>query len=382
MVTREQLEQIEKDFLAPYSAFSAESRGREHETAHDAMRTDYQRDRDRVIYSAGFRKLEYKTQVYVIHEGDYYRTRLTHTMEVAQIARTLAGNLRLNTDLAEAVALAHDLGHTPFGHSGEAVLHQLLENNGGFEHNRQGIRVVELLEERYERFPGLNLTWEVREGMAKHSTSYDSPCIERFLPELQPPLECQIVDIADEIAYNHHDLDDALKMGLINRSHFEEVSWIDELCRERVDRPGSPYAALETHRRYEIISTLIDLAVRDTLTATTRNINGAKVKTLDDVRHYRQRLVDFSDNARERNGQLRAFLMRNVYRHPYVLRMVDKGNRMIEQMYRLYERSPQQLPHKYQARIPQDSLPRVIADYISGMTDRYCLEEYRRSFLP
>jgi len=382
METRQQLEQLERDTLAPYAALSAETRGRDYPVSPCEMRTDYQRDRDRVIHCAAFRKLEYKTQVYVIHEGDYYRTRLTHTIEVAQIARTLARSLRLNQDLAEAVALAHDLGHTPFGHSGETILQRLLKDHGGFEHNRQGIRVVELLEERYEAFPGLNLTWEVREGIAKHTTSYDSPRIERFDPHLAPPLEAQLVDVADEIAYNQHDLDDAMKMGLILRKDLEQVPWLDEMCRELVDSSAPTGEPLEGFRRYRLIGALIDQAVRDALVFTTENIGKAGVDSLEAVRRHGERLVGFSPAMRERNSQMRAFLMENVYRHPHVVRMVTKGEQFIERLYHLYHSNPRQLPFRHQKRIPEHGLERVIGDYISGMTDRYCLEEYKRAFMP
>jgi dGTPase len=382
MLTRKDLEQLERETLAPYAALSAETRGREHPIAPDWLRTEYQRDRDRVIHCAAFRKLEYKTQVYVIHEGDYYRTRLTHTMEVAQIARTLARSLRLNPDLTEAVALAHDLGHTPFGHSGETALHRMMEDAGGFEHNRQGIRVVERLEERYREYPGLNLTWEVREGIAKHRTVYDSPRIERFKPDLAPPLEAQVVDIADEIAFNHHDLDDALKMEIVSRADLADISWVDELCRdlehgERVRTDG-----LDAFVRFRLIGRMIDSAVQDVLRQTDHNLREARVESLDDVRKRGSRLVSFSDEARARNGQLSAFLMEKVYQHPRVVRMATKSERFVERLFGLYASTPRQLPIKYQKRMPAEGLKSVIADYISGMTDRYCLEEYKRAFLP
>jgi dGTPase len=372
---------MEHDRLAPYAAHSSETRGRDYPIDPDWLRTEYQRDRDRIIHCEAFRKLEYKTQVYVIHEGDYYRTRLTHTMEVAQIARTLARSLQLNPDLTEAVALAHDLGHTPFGHSGEMALHRLMRDAGGFEHNRQGIRVVERLEQRYREYPGLNLTWEVREGIAKHRTVYDSPEIERFESHLAPPLETQIVDMADEIAFNHHDLDDALQMGIVSREDLEQIPWVDRLCRELEGCDG-PSQKLDSFVRFRLIGRMIDLAVTDVLRQTSANIAAADVRTLDDVRRHSARLATFSPEARERNRDLGLFLMDKVYQHPRVVRMATKSEQFIERLFELYHSTPRQLPIKYQKRIPAEGLKNVIADYISGMTDRYCLEEYKRAFLP
>ena len=381
MLTREEYERLETETLAPFAAFSSETRGRDHAIDSDWLRTEYQRDRDRVIHCAAFRKLEYKTQVYVIHEGDYYRTRLTHTMEVAQIARTLARSLRLNPDLTEAVALAHDLGHTPFGHSGEVALHRLMSDAGGFEHNRQGIRVVERLEERYRDYHGLNLTWEVREGIAKHRTMYDSPQNERFEPALMPPLETQLVDLADEIAYHHHDLDDALQMGLVVREDLSDVPWVDELCRKVESGQPSPHT-IDSFTRFRLVGHMMDLAVKDSLVQTARNIEEANIQTLDDVRRCGRRLVDLSPETRELYRQLGRFLMDKVYQHHRVVRIATKSERFIEQLFNLYLSTPRQLPSHYQKRIPQEGLKTVIADYISGMTDRYCLEEYRRAFLP
>lgn len=382
METRKHLESLEEQFLAPYAARSSESRGREYPVNDCPLRPAYQRDRDRVIHSSAFRKLEYKTQVYVIHEGDYYRTRLTHTMEVAQIARTLARCLRLNSDLAEAVALAHDLGHTPFGHSGEAALHRLMQNHGGFEHNLQGIRIVELLEQRYEDFPGLNLTWEVREGIAKHSTSYDAPKSENYEPEKMAPLESQLVNVADEIAYHHHDLDDALKMGIITFDDLREVPWVAETLQDMRRLKKNLNAEERSFLRYRLIGSLFDRAIRETLTQIAHNIKQANPKTLDDVRKAGKPLVAFDADTRERYHQLSTFLMTNVYRHNHVIRMMRKGEGFIEALFKLYHDTPEILPPHYHRRIPQHGLERVIADYISGMTDNYCLQEYRRAFLP
>jgi dGTPase len=382
MEMREKLEQLERQTLAPYAAFSSASRGREHVCAPCRMRTEFQRDRDRIVHCAAFRKLEFKTQVYVIHEGDYYRTRLTHTMEVAQIARTMARSLRLNSDLTEAVALAHDMGHTPFGHSGETALHRLMAGHGGFEHNRQGLRIVECLEQRYREFPGLNLTWEVREGVAKHSTSYDAPSLDRFDPMLAPTLEAQLVDAADEIAFNHHDLDDALKLGILSRHDLEEVPWLAEICREVGAGGLSSEREFDQYDRCRLIGALIDAAVRDALEQTERNIREVGIRTLEEVRQYGKRLVDFSEETSGRNRVLRSFLMRHVYRHPNVMAMTSKAERFIESLFQVYCHTPQMLPARYQTLGETEGLERAVADYISGMTDRYCLEEYKRMFLP
>jgi dGTPase len=380
MLTRQDLEEQERLFLAPWAAFAAESRGRDYPVEPCPTRTDYMRDRDRIIHSAAFRKLEYKTQVYVVHEGDYYRTRLTHTMEVAQIARSLARSLRLNADLAEAVALAHDLGHTPFGHSGELALNKLMREHGGFEHNLQGVRVVELLEKRYENFPGLNLTFEVREGVAKHNTSYDAPASDRFEPALSPPLEAQIVNVADELAYNHHDLDDALKMGLLRGPVLRQIPWIAEIGLRLGDDLDEHCYERESFRRYRLVGRLLDFAIQDTLQHSSRQIEEAGFRSLDDARRHRGRVVAFSPELLERNREMRRFLMNNVYRHPHVVRMMGKGERVIERMFELYRGDPGLLPSEYQKRIDDFGRERVIADYISGMTDRYCLDEYERHF--
>ena len=382
MQLREDYERLERETLAPYAALSAESRGRDHPVAPCPMRTDYQRDRDRVIHCAAFRKLEYKTQVYVIHQDDYYRRRLTHTMEVAQIARALARALRLNVDLAEAVALAHDVGHTPFGHSGEATLHRLLADCGGFEHNNQGVRVVELLEERYAEFPGLNLSWEVREGIAKHKTAYDAPRIPRFEPDLAPPLEAQLVDVADEIAFNHHDLDDALKMGIVSRADLERVPWVDRICRDIENAESTRPPAFDKFHRNRLVGAMIDLAVRDALEQTSRNLAEAAVDSLDAVRAHGKRLAAFSPEALERNHALRGFLGESVYRHPEVAGMASKAERFVERLFELYRAHPGQMPRKFQRRLKIDPLEVVIADHISCMTDRHCIEEYKKAFLP
>jgi dGTPase len=381
MLTKKQLEKLEEKMQAPYAMRSCDTRGRDHAISPDKLRTEFQRDRDRIIHSAAFRKLEYKTQVFVTHEGDYFRTRLTHTMEVAQFARTLARNLRLNVDLAEAIALAHDLGHTPFGHSGEQALSRLMKDEGGFEHNSQGLRVVEYLEERYSEMPGLNLTWEVREGIIKHHTAYDKPTIEsRFEPAKAPTLEAQIVDIADEIAYNNHDLDDALKIGLVEEEDLREVPWCWELFQKA--RKGYERPVREKFVKYRVIGAVIDFQVLDALRQTEQNLVQVNIKTPSDVREFGRKLATFSSEMIEKNGQLKDFLMKRVYRHPHVVRMATKAEKFIEELFKLYCETPEQLPIKYQERIRKDGLKRVICDYISGMTDRYLQEEYKKAFEP
>jgi len=380
MLTKAEQEALEEKSLAAYAMKSRHTRGRDYPIASDNIRTDFQRDRDRIIHCAAFRKLEYKTQVYFIHEGDYYRTRLTHTLEVAQIGRSLARNLSLNVDLAEAIALAHDLGHTPFGHSGEVALRRLMADHGGFEHNAQGLRVVEKLERRYPEFPGLNLIWEVREGMIKHTTSYDRPSPDRFDPHLAPPLEAQVVEIADEIAFNSHDVDDALAMGLIEENDLRQVGWLWQIW-ERAHRSCSDRR--ETDRvKYRAIGQLIEIQMLDVLEATEAGIARLGIRSVEDVRNARQRIVAFSPQMAGENVILRDFLLRHVYNHPRVVRMVAKAEDFIERLFKSYRNRPGQMPLECQAWIETEGLERVIADYISGMTDRFLMDEYVRAFEP
>jgi dGTPase len=364
--------------LAPYAMRSERTRGRAHPIAPDRFRTEFQRDRDRIIHCAAFRKLEYKTQVYVIHEGDYYRTRLTHTLEVAQIGRTLARALGLNPDLTEAIALSHDLGHTPFGHSGEAALAKLLP--GGFEHNRQSLRVVEVLEERHHEHPGLNLTWEVREGIAKHATQYDSPDGAGFDPESPPTLEAQICDLADEIAYNHHDIDDAMKMGLIEEDQLRSVEWVWAIWSEQ--RKRMPEGVRAKFVKFRAIGGMMDATIGDAIESTQRAIASRGIDSPEAVRKAGGRLADFSPAMKERLAELRAFLLENVYLHPHVARMQSKAEGFVRRLFEWYRSNPKLLPIKYHARIERDGAERAIADYISGMTDSFCMAEYRRAFEP
>jgi dGTPase len=380
MLDQKLIKQFEDRLLAPYAMKSHESRGRKHPEPEHPYRSAYQRDRDRIIHSAAFRRLEYKTQVFVNHEGDYYRTRLTHTIEVAQIARTIAQSLRLNTDLTEAIALAHDLGHTPFGHSGEEVLNELMSKHGGFNHNMQGLRVVDYLEEKYPDFPGLNLTWEVREAIVKHSSAFDKAVkIKELSPEESPTLETQVVDIADEIAYDNHDLDDGLTSGLIQESDLECLAIWDEIIKHI----SKKYAKIDRNKRkYLIIRSLIDMQVTDLIRQTEKNLGKLKPESHLDVKKTKKKIVSFSNTMLKLRKPLRHFLLEKLYRHYRVIRMSTKAKRFIAELFEVYLDNPEQLPTEVQKRIKSDGTRRVICDYIAGMTDRYCLDEYKKLFNP
>ncbi len=366
--------------MAPYAAKTSQSRGRVYKEKSHPYRSAYSRDRDRIIHSAAFRRLEYKTQVFVNHEGDYYRTRLTHTLEVAQIARTVAIALGLNAELTEAVALAHDLGHTPFGHSGEEALNELMLKNGGFNHNLQGLRVVDILEERYPDFPGLNLSWEVREGIVKHSSKFDRPVkIKDLAPQELPTLETQVVDIADEIAYDNHDLDDGITSGLLEESDLEKLELWEKICRAIFKK----YAKIDADRKkYLIIRSLIDMQATDLILKTQERINKFKIKSSLDAKKLERKIVGFSSQMQGLRGPLREFLMDKLYRHYRVVRMSNKAKRFIQELFKVYLDKPQALPPQAQKRISLDGVRRAICDYIAGMTDRYALDEYKKLFDP
>jgi len=368
------LKQVEDQVLAPYAAHSFASRGRRYPEAEHAYRTEFQRDRERIIHSRAFRRLEYKTQVFLNHEGDHYRTRLTHTIEVAQISRTIARAMRLNEDLAEAIALSHDLGHTPFGHAGEKELNDLLIEHGGFEHNRQTLRVVEVLEKRYNAFDGLNLTWETREGIIKHSSAYDNPEVSDFNPDEQPTIEAQIIDLADEIAYNNHDLDDGLTSGIITLEQVETLR-VWDMARERYGRelPSDPKMIAR-----EIIRTIIDILVTDLITCTLNKIRAAGIETQQDIRIAAEKTSGFTPEVRSANTELKKFLRENLYQHYRVARMTIKSQMVVRDLFKIYTSHPDTLPDSYQKRIPQDGLTLTVTDYIAGMTDRYALEEHKK----
>lgn len=379
MKTVNSLMQDEKNHLAPYASLSCESKGRKHEIKESAHRTPFQRDRDRIVHSTAFRRLEYKTQVFVNHEADYYRTRLTHTIEVAQIGRSMAKSLRLNEDLTEAIALAHDIGHTPFGHAGERALHDLMEKHGGFEHNSQSLRVVDYLEERYPEYRGLNLTWEVREGIIKHHTSYDNPdksLLKDFLPGKSSSLEAQIVNVADEIAYNNHDIDDGLESDLIKIEELIEIPLFKE-CYEKSRKKTKNEKII----RFEIVRELIGSQINDVIVSSIERMRERKINSLDDVRSSGI-LIDYSPEMKKKNIELKRYLYENLYKNYKVLKMQHKAERYIEKLFRAYEEDIRQLPPKFFDEVKSQGEKRVIADYIAGMTDRYAQDEYGRLFLP
>ena len=378
MLTRRDAEQRERRELAPYAAKSAESRGRVHPEPEHEYRTAYQRDRDRVVHSTAFRRLEYKTQVFLTHEGDFFRTRLTHTMEVAQIARTIARALNLNEDLTEAVALAHDLGHTPFGHAGEEALRELMADAGGFEHNRHGVRIIDYLEHPYPQFRGLNLTYEVRECIAKHATRYDTSTAEGFEPGW-PPLEGQVVDVADAIAYDSHDLDDALTMGIISPEDLEDLAIFRQAAE---DFAGSLADLSPDQRTRRVAKLLIQLMVSSVIETSDRAIREAGVGSLEDVRRAPGRLIRLPENLAEKVRGLEAFLMERVYRHYRVVRMTTKAKRFLRRIFAAYLADPDMLPPEHRARVETEGLKQVITDYIAAMTDRFAQDEYQRLYEP
>ncbi len=368
--------------LASYAARSEKSRGRVYPEPFKDSRLAFERDRDRIIHCAAFRRLEYKTQVFVNHEGDYYRTRLTHSLEVAQIARGIARALHLNQDLVETLALAHDLGHTPFGHTGEEVLNRLMQNQGGFEHNRQSLRIVDLLEERYPEFDGLNLSWETREGIIKHSSDYDhagAAATDEFEPDKRACLEAQIIDLADEIAYNNHDIDDGLKAGYISLRDLAQV----ELWQATFRRIGEKYPLINEKRQVlQTISYLIRDLIQDLVDTTTANIADAGVQSLDDLRSQPGNLAAFSGPMQEQNRELKRFLYRNLYRHHKVELMRVKAERFLTLLFENYLNNPTLLPREHQDRFDLQGTERVICDYIASMTDRYAQDEYKRLYEP
>ena len=379
MLDRQTLEAREANVLASYAACSGASRGRVHDEKEHDFRTAYQRDRDRVIHSTAFRRLEYKTQVYLIHEGDHYRTRLTHTLEVTQIARTLARALNLNEDLTEAVALGHDLGHTPFGHAGETALNEFLRAEGGFEHNRHGLRVIDLLEHPYPDFRGLNLTYEVRESIAKHATVHDRPVTLPEFPEPHPPLEGQLVEAADRIAYDSHDLDDALAMGLVRA---EDLAALDLFRQAESDFAHSLGNMTPGQKARRVVKLLIEMLVRDVLGVAESEIERHQGDSVDTVRSAPCRLIHFSDSIEPGLAQVEAFLMESVYRNHRVIRMTTKAQRFLNQLLDIYAGDVQQLPPRYQAYVEEFGVNRAVADYVAGMTDRFVMDEYRKLFEP
>ncbi|MBL8161539.1 MAG: deoxyguanosinetriphosphate triphosphohydrolase [Anaerolineae bacterium] len=377
-VTRQRLEQIEAETLAPYALLSQNSRGRHHHDPEPKYRTAFQRDRDRIVHAAAFRRLEYKTQVFVNDEGDYFRTRLTHTLEVAQIGRTLARALAVNEDLVETICLAHDLGHPPFGHAGEGVLNALTQSCGGFNHNHQSYRVVTQLERRYPGWPGLNLTYEALEGIARHETEYDISQIAGFEQERRASLEGQIANIADELAYNAHDLDDGLQSGLIELDALKEL----DIWRLVCERAGWNGGKLDEITRHLLIRELIGVEVDDVLHTTMQRLLALNASSSEDIQLYPEQLVAHSEELKQMNCALKDFLFQHMYFHFRVMRMTKRAEQFIARIFESYIAEPRQLPVEYQQQMPDHSPCRVVADYIAAMTDRGALLEYRRLFDP
>jgi dGTPase len=375
---RTQLENLEDQSLAPYGCHSKNSKGRASAEPEADYRTAFQRDRDRILHTTAFRRLEYKTQVFINYEGDYYRTRLTHTLEVAQIARTMARALGANEDLVEAICLAHDLGHPPFGHSGEVSLARLMRDYGGFDHNKQSLRIVTELENRYPDFPGLNLTWEVREGIVKHESEYDIADASQYNPDLRGHLEAQIANVADELAYTAHDLDDGLRSGMITPIMLGDIPlW--QIVVESVNWRSPILEDLDRHR---LIRRLIGMEVSDLVSATDQRLRESNPRSVEDLQRLPFNVIGFSEDMHRRNRQLKDFLYTNLYRHHRVVRMAVKAERIVGDLFVAYQTEPAILPQHIQALVEKRSPERTICDYIAGMTDRFAVEEHQKLFDP
>jgi dGTPase len=366
-LTRIEIEHKERESLAPYAALSSQSRGRVYPQTEHPLRTAFQRDRDRIVHSTAFRRLEYKTQVFIPHERDHYRTRLTHTIEVAQISRTLARNLRLNEDLTEAIALVHDLGHTPFGHAGEDVLNDLLKDYGGFNHNHQSLRVVDILEQRYPEHPGLNLSFEVREGIVKHETATRTIPVE-FNPYQQPTLEASLVDIADEIAYNSHDIDDGLSSGLLT---FEDLKESAVWGYFKFDTDRTFLVFSDAQRRYALVRHLVDQMVTDVIKETQIRLDQFNITDLSVVRNCAEKVCRYSEPMQQVVQDMKRLLRIKLYRHPQLVVLSDRARLIIQSIFERIHDDPTVMPLRFQHMLKSENLEIVIADYIAGMTDRY-----------
>jgi dGTPase len=376
--TRTDLETLERESLAPYAQLSAESRGRRYQEAPPDWRTEYQRDRDRIIHSRAFRRLEYKTQVFLNGTGDHLRTRLTHTIEVAAIARGIGRALRLNEDLTEAIALAHDLGHPPFGHKGETVLNRLMREYGGFEHNKQSLRIVEELEQKYPAFPGLNLSWEVREGLIKHYAAANHPSKREGFDAKSSSLEAQVANLADEITYYSHDLDDGLDANLLSE---DELGQAVRIWRDAAERVETEHGKLPDEcRRYFIIRSITDMQVKDVVHTTEEAIRRADVKTADEVRLQPKPLVQYSPERRALNLELREYLYQNVYFNPLVQEPNMRAVSLLEELFNYFSEHPDEIGGQSRKRAPDVGQVRAICDYLAGMTDRYAILEHQRLF--
>lgn len=377
-ITREQLEEDEARRLAPYGMKSRQSRGRKFSEDEHLYRTRFQRDRDRVIHTTAFRRLEYKTQVFVNSEGDYYRTRLTHEIEVAQIGRTFARALGANEDLTEAICLAHDLGHTPFGHSGQDKMNELMKGYGGFNHQMQSLRIVEQLEERFPEYRGLNLTYEVREGIAKHETEYDTINPSEYNPKEAPTLEAQLASGADETAYSTADLDDGLRAGILDPRDLKELElWKDWCAKTRESEEH--YSDLMRHR---FIRWLVNVQVTDFVQATDKRLREQKIDSVEKLRAHGKPIITVSDEMAKKNRALKDFLFADFYRNYRVARMAAKAERVLEELFNEYMSNPLLMPKVMQAHIEKEGKARTVCDYIAGMTDRFALQEHQRLFDP
>lgn len=380
IVTRQQLEEREWLTLAPYAMHNSAGRGRHYPEESHPYRLDYQRDRDRIVHTTAFRRLEYKTQVFVYSEGDHYRNRLTHSIEVAQIGRTLARSLGCNEDLTEAICLAHDLGHPPFGHVGEETLNHLMGEYDGFDHQRQTYRILTELEQRYPEHPGLNLTYEVLEGVVKHDTDYDVVDARTYHPEERGTLECQLSNLADEIAYNTSDLDDGLRSGILEPAEVAELAVAQRTLASLGLRADANLRSDMV--RYRFIRRLVGIEVSDAIGATSARLEEAGVESLQDLRALPENVASYSVDLAAENRELKRFLFEHFYRHFRVVRMAVKAERMLSNLFRAYVDEPRQLPKETQRRAVDgaEGLHRAVCDYLAGMTDRYAIQEYRRLF--
>jgi dGTPase len=378
LIKREKREEQEEGCLSPYGILSKDSKGREYPDSIPVYRTAFQRDRDRILHTTAFRRLEYKTQVFINSEGDYYRTRLTHTLEVAQIGRTIARALGANEDLEEAICLAHDLGHSPFGHSGEWILNQLMKDQGGFDHNKQSLRIVTKLERRFIGFPGLNLTWETREGIVKHETEYDISDAEDYDPHLRGHLEAQIANAADELAYSAHDLDDGLTSGLLIPSMLKDLSlW--KILMKSVGWKGDD---LDEQSRKRMIRHMIGLEIEDVIESTNKKIQKSKISSVQELQELPYNVISFSPEMESHNRELKDFLFKNLYQHHRVIRMQVKAESILSDLFGAYLKDPLMLPKHIQSSIDEIGLERSICDYIAGMTDRFAIDEHQKIFDP
>lgn len=377
-MVRSQIEALEANSLAPYAVRASASRGRAFAEQESAHRTAFQKDHDRVIHTTAFRRLEYKTQVFLNYEGDYYRTRLTHSLEVAQVGRSIARALGLNQDLTETLALAHDLGHPPFGHAGEGILADLMQDFGGFDHNQQSFRIVTHLEKRYPDFRGLNLTYETREGMVKHDPGFSREFATQYQSELWPSLEAQIANLADEIAYTAHDLDDGLRSGLLTASALPGVAILVRIAASR----NLELASLDELGRRILVRELLGDLIEDAIAATDAALESAQIESPEQIRTQPEPLARHTDSVWVERQGLRSFLYREFYFHPYVVRQAGKAHTVLSRLFESYTKNPRMLPRNIQAAAESEGLERAICDYLAGMTDRFALDEYARIFDP